>query len=190
MVRTICSVSISVVPRRRRPAGEQVVEDGAERIDVRGRADLARSCRGLFGRHVGRRAEHDPGRRVWFWSCSSIRLARPKSVSLGVPSAVSRTLAGLRSRWMMCCSWAWWTARASSSTRRGGLRRDLRRPLELLLQAAAFQVLQGEIGLTGMFADLKDLHDVRMTQPGHRLGLDAEPIQRRRGRPALREGSS
>ena len=36
----------------------------------------------------------------------SIRLARPKSVILGLPSGVSRTLAGFRSRWMIPRAWA------------------------------------------------------------------------------------
>ena len=39
---------------------------------------------------------------VWPLSSSS-RLARPKSVILGVPSAASSTLAGLRSRWTIPC---------------------------------------------------------------------------------------
>ena len=53
--------------------------------------------------------------RVWLESSSS-RLARPKSVILGVPSAVRRMLAGFRSRWTMPCRWAKSIARASVST--------------------------------------------------------------------------
>ena len=37
-------------------------------------------------------------------------------MTLGVPSAVSRMLAGLRSRWTMPLWWAAWTASASVAT--------------------------------------------------------------------------
>ena len=43
-------------------------------------------------------------------------LARPKSLTFGSPSAVSRTLAGLRSRWTIPKRWASPTARASTAT--------------------------------------------------------------------------
>ena len=45
-------------------------------------------------------------------SSESIRLARPKSVILGTPSEVYKTLVGLRSRWMIPAWCATWMARA------------------------------------------------------------------------------
>ena len=50
------------------------------------------------------------------WESPSICLARPKSVILGLPSSVSRTLAGFRSRWMMPRACASAIARQSSIT--------------------------------------------------------------------------
>ena len=46
----------------RRPAGEQFVEDRAERVDVRGRREFL-PPRGLLGGHVARRADHRAGAR-------------------------------------------------------------------------------------------------------------------------------
>src|SRR5262249_57899263 len=40
-----------------RRAGGQLVEDGAQRVDVRGRAGLFGAAGGLLGGHVGRRAQ-------------------------------------------------------------------------------------------------------------------------------------
>ena len=123
---------------------------------------------------------------------SSSRLARPKSVILGVPSrrqqdvgrlevAVDDAAAGGRA-----CM-----ARASVSTRAGrALARRLRRAGELLRQAAAVDELQGEEGPAVVLADLVDLHDVGVLQAGDGLGLGAEAGQFARRRRARRPGSS
>ena len=89
----------------RRPAGQHLVEDRPQRVDVGRRADPP-------GRPVapapGPCSWACPGsrrRRVRPWSPSS-SFARPKSATLGVPSSASRTLAGLRSRWTIPRRWA------------------------------------------------------------------------------------
>src|SRR5262245_12375925 len=51
-------------------------------------------------------------------STPEVRLARPKSVTLGSPAGSKRTLPGLRSRWTMPRSWAAATPRAIFSTSR------------------------------------------------------------------------
>ena len=96
---------------------------------------------------------------------------------LGVPSAVSRTLAGLRSRWRMPCSWAACIARASVSTELGRLARRLRLAAELAVEAAAVDEFQREERQPVLFADFVDLDDVRMLEPGDRLGFDIEAGQ-------------
>ena len=68
----------------------------------------------------------------------------------------------------------------------GGVARRLRRAVELLLQAAAVEIFQREIRLAVVLADLVNLHDVGVLQPGDGLGLDLEAQQRLRSRRARR----
>ena len=56
-----------------------------------------------------------------------------------------------------------------------GRARVLRHPRELLAQAPAVGVFQGEKTLPFVFADLVDLNDVRMLKPRGRFGLGTEP---------------
>ena len=67
-----------------------------------------RAAERLLGRHVGDGADDHPGDA----SGATCRApcARPKSPILAVPSLVSQTLPGLRSRWMMPCSCAYSSA--------------------------------------------------------------------------------
>jgi hypothetical protein len=52
--------------------------------------------------------------------------------------------------------------------------RRQRRAAQLAVEAAALDQLQREVGQPLVLADLVDLHDVRVLQAGHRLGLAAE----------------
>ena len=93
-----------------RPAGQHLVQDRPQRVDVRGRPD----GRSGPGPARGPCSSASPaGCRSGSAAASSSRRASPKSVILGVPSAVSRTFAGFRSRWMIPWSWAACTASAS-----------------------------------------------------------------------------
>ena len=111
--------------REQPPAGEHLVEQDAEGPDVGALVDGL--APGLLGRHVGGRAEDDPGggsrvREVGDWDRSADdvtpaaspphALARPKSRTLTLPSGVTLTFAGLRSRWTMPFSCA--SSRASA----------------------------------------------------------------------------
>ncbi len=49
-----------------------------------------------------------------------------------------------------------------------------RRTVEFLGQTAAVHELQRKVGMAVVFADLEDLHDVRVLQAGDRFGLGAE----------------
>ena len=86
----------------RRPAGEQLVEDRAEGVDVGRRADRRRLPLGLLGGHVARRAERR--RRLRSAACRSERLARPKSVILGVAAAPRDGMARSTSELLSCRS--------------------------------------------------------------------------------------
>src|SRR5262249_14353157 len=108
---------------------------------------------------------------------TSSRLARPKSLILGAPSLVSRMLAGLRSRCTMPCWWAACTARAAVSVRRAAWLGGCGMPPKSLGQAAAGHEVQRKRGQAVVFADLVNLDDRRVLEPGRRLRLGAEAGQ-------------
>ena len=105
-------------------------------------------------------------------------LARPKSATLGVPSAASRTLAGFRSRWTMPSRCASATPRASVSTSSAACRAGPGGAVEPAVEAAAVEVLQLEEGQAVGLADVVDLHDVGVLQPRDGLGLGQESDDR------------
>ena len=111
-------------------------------------------------------------------------MARPKSPILGVPSAVSQTLPGFRSRWTRPLAWAKASPLvipiASSSTcadrqlALGGL-------VEQALEVAAGHELRDEVGLARLLAEVEHGDDVGVgAEAAHRLGLaqDARPAGR------------
>ena len=109
---------------------------------------------------------------------------------LGVPSSVSRTLAGFRSRWMTPCLVGGVHGPRQRLDQPRRLRGGSGVPSSLLVQAAAVAELQREDGHAVVLADLVDLDDVGMLQAGDglRLGAGSGPARpRRRGR---RPGSS
>ena len=106
-------------------AGEHLEEHDAEGPDVGALVDGPAAR--LLGRHVGGGAEDEPGRGAGVGEGGRLRqvggragarasaeqaLARPKSRTLTLPSGVTLTLAGLRSRWTMPFSCA--SSRASA----------------------------------------------------------------------------
>ena len=160
----------------RRPAREQLVEDRPQGVDVRGRPDRARAGPGPARGPCS--SASPPRRRSASAPASpSRRRARPKSVTLGVPSAVSRTLAGFRSRWTI-------PPLVRRLRRRRPASPPARRPAgpaegvagDALGQAAALDELHGEVRPAVELADVVDLHDVGVPQAGHRLRLAPEPL--------------
>ena len=117
-------------------------------------------------------------------------LARPKSVTLGVPSAVSRMLAGFRSRWTIPRAWAWCTAIGERLDQPGRGARAPRPAVEPVRQAAAVDVLHFEIRPALVVADPEDLDHLRVLEPGDGLGFLQEPRPRPRGPPDRPTGSS
>ena len=91
-----------------------------------------------------------------------MRRASPKSESFGTPVAVSRTLAGFRSRWRTPC---WCGVVHGPSQEFDQLNRRLLREghaAHFLSQGSAFDVLQGEIGEPLVVAHFVDLDDIGM----------------------------
>ena len=96
---------------------------------------------------------------------------------LGMPSAVNRTLVGLRSRWTIPAWWATWMARARVAISSAAWPAGLGVAGQPVAEAAALEQLERDEGQAVGFADLVDLDDVGMSQPRDRLGLDAEARQ-------------
>ena len=175
----------------RRPAREQLVEDRPQGVDVRGRPDRAASRPGpargpcSSASPAGPRSGSAPAR-------SSSRRARPKSVILGVPSAVSRTLAGFRSRWTIPPRCAASTASASVASSAAASRAGRGVPASFWARLPPSTILHREVRPAVQVADVVDLHDVRVPQRRHRLapraGSAPAPPAGRRGRPGASSG--
>ena len=96
-------------------AGEQLVQEHAERVDVGAGVDVEPRHLGLFGRHVLRRADQLVVPRVQrlLGQLGVGRLGDAEVDDLGHRHAVvqrDRTLDGLMSRWMTPFWWACWIA--------------------------------------------------------------------------------
>src|SRR5215475_8713262 len=111
--------------------------------------------------------------------CSSSFLARPKSLTLGVPSRARSTLAGLRSP----VDHPGLVGRLHASRQflhqESGLAGWHRGGGQLLVQAAAGAELQREEEQALVIANLEDLYDVGVLQAGDGLCLVAEAGQLR-----------
>ncbi len=160
----------------RRPARQQLIEDGAQRVDVAGRPNLLALAAGLLGRHV-RRRPHDGARgrlanvvellgqtEVGDFGRAVLRQQDVGRLQVAVNDAfVVRCLHGAGQRLQQAC----------------GLPCRQRGAVELPVQAAAGTELQGEEGPAVVLADLVDLDDVRVLEAGDGLGLGAETCQLR-----------
>ena len=106
---------------------------------------------------------------AWF------RWARPKSVTLAMPSQVSRTLLVLTSRCtiQLRCAWARLQDLGQRELAILGCQQ-----LYLGVQGSARQVLQNQKRLSIGFRDIVDGCDVRVIQSGEGPGLRQEPFAR------------
>ena len=191
----------------RRPAGEQLVEDRAQRVDVGGRADVAGLARGLFRGHVAGGAEDGAALGLPRVVVDALGQAEIGDLGDGGPrpvvggQRVDRQMplcgapttgrrpgrggccAGLRSRWTMPRWWATSIVRGQRLHQLGGRPGRRRTLAQALFEAAPLHELQREVGPPFVLAGLVDLDDVGVLQPGDGLGLGAEPGQA--GRPGV-----
>ena len=105
-----------LVPLERPFAGEHLVKDHAQAVDVAAGVDVVRLARAPV-RATCTRACPSPGRPTSSSHPPASRLARPKSVTCGRPSLSMRMFDGLTSRWITPWSWAYCKASAISATR-------------------------------------------------------------------------
>ncbi len=156
-----------------RLAGEHLVQDDAERVDVRLARDLV--AQRLLGRHVVGRAQHASG------GGEPLRLERPcdsEVRDLGAPVGVDQhvlrlhvpvhELGGVRG-----------LERAPDLDRirhRLGHRQPSQPP-DAVLERLAVDVLEDDVGSAVVLARVDDGHDVRMVQPGDGAGLAPEALE-------------
>ena len=172
-------LGLGLAPERR-PAGQDLVERGPQRVDVGRRADIAVAAGGLLGGHVVRRAHPRPARVSS--PASSSTLARPKSVSRGMKSlgpgrrgeddvvgldvavedaAVVGVLGGVGQR--------------GGPGRGRAVRHGRVLGLEPLAEAGPGAELGGdEVAERPELAGVEDADDVGMVEPGGGLGLAEE----------------
>ena len=185
---TAASVSDVSSPLEGAPARQHLVQHRAKRPDVG--APIDGPALGLLGRHVRGGAENHAHLRAVRGERRRVRLirvrardadtsalARPKSSTFTVPSALTLMLAGLRSRWTMPCSCAASSASAicraigsASASGSGpsrqpiGQRRALRSaPAPGACDVAVFEAV--------------DVADVRMIERREQLRFAPEPRQ-------------
>ena len=99
-----------------------------------------------------------------------------------MPSAVSRTLDGFRSRWTIPPRCADSIASASIASQLGGLRGRPGRTGEHLGQAAPLDELHRKVRPAVEVADVVHLHDVRVPQPRDHLRFSRETLALAAGR--------
>ena len=110
-------------------------------------------------------------------SASAASRAIPKSVTIARPSAASRMLPGLMSRWTMPRTWATPRARATSSPMRAACR-GASRPPRRSRAARSSPIDEGhhEVGLVAVGAGVEAGDDVRVAQDGRGERLAPEPV--------------
>ena len=111
----------------------------------------------------------------------SSRLAMPKSSSFGSPAAVTRMLAGFRSRWTSRFWWAYWTA---AQIRRKRSRRLVDGELvvvAVLVDGQPLDELHHQVGAAVLgAAAVVEAGDVGVLEAGEDLPLGEEAVERLR----------
>ncbi len=191
----------------RGPAGEALIEDRPQRVDVHRRADLPLLAGGLFGGHVAWRADHGAGLRRGIGRAfgqqlgeaevgdlgaevrgpwSMVRGQRQSLPSFPVFDHGRRTTDHGRQQNIARFQVAMHDTGIVSVLHGAGELLDqpgrvagrLRCAGEELLEAATLDQLQRQIRQPLMLADIVNADDSRVRQPSHRGRLDAEPPQR------------
>ena len=167
------------VPLEGRAARQQLVEGGAQAIDVGGCRQVLRPAPGLLGGHVRRRPHHGAGDR------RRRALRRPRADPLRQAEVGHERLVALAQEDVRRLEVAVEDrplVRVVDRPRhlghqRGDGPRVALQPADVSRQVAALDQPHAEERLVVDLADLVDRHDVRVVELRHRLGLGAEPPQ-------------
>jgi hypothetical protein len=129
----------------------------------------------LLGGHEVRRAEDDPGLRVQRGDVEALGQAEVGDLgdTVGVQQDVGRLQVAVDDPLLVRRV----DGAGQGLHQPGGVPGRQRRALEALRQAAAVHILQGEVRAAPGLADLEDLDNVGVLQPGHRLRLPPEAGQ-------------
>ena len=152
----------------RGPAGQQLVQNRAQAVDVGQRGDFPPLPGRLLRRHVGRRPHDGPGAGQLAVALNPPGQAKVGNVGLSL--AVQQDVPRLE----VAVDDAALVGVVNRSSDRG------EQPCRLLggapkaSQRAALDQLHAEVRLPLVFADLVDGHDVGMIKVGRRFGLGAE----------------
>ncbi len=160
-------------PLEWRTAGQHFVEDRAQRIDVGGRPDILGMSARLFGGHVAGRA-HDLA-QLGLTAVRFEPLGQAEIGDLGDAILGEQNVGGLQIAVDDSGVVGELDGPGERDQELGGRAAGLGRTCEPVIERAPLEQLEGNEGCAGGFADLEDLNDVGMTQPGDRLGLDEEP---------------
>ncbi len=173
--------------QQRRPAGEQLVEDGAQAVNVRGGGQPLPGGAGLFRGHVRGRADDGLGLGQAAFLLEA--LGQAEVGELRIARAVQQHVGRLEVAVQDAALVGVMDGAGQGRHQAGeacllliGGPVPLSRHLEFgepASQAASFHELQGEVGLVVDLANVVDGDDVGMVQLGGGLGLDAEAAQGR-----------
>ena len=164
----------------RRPSGEHLIEEGAERVDVRGGPDRSRLPDHLLGGHVAR--SPDPGTAQGQGRLSVEVPRQPEIGDLGRAVGGEQDVGRLQIAVHDPAPVRHLHGLGQRGQQRGRLAGRLRRARQGLGQAAPLEELHGEVRPPLVVAHVVDLDDVRVPQARHRLRLALEP------RPLVRSG--
>ncbi len=155
-----------------RTAGNHLIEDGPQRIDVCGRSDLVRESANLFGCHVAGRAQDLAGARQGVLALEQLRQSEVRDLgdALFGEQDVRRFQVPMDDPAQMGI-----VDRSSQEFDEAGrFHGVLKRAGQASIQSSAGGVFEHEVSHALVFPDLEDRDQVGVLEPGRCLGLRLE----------------
>ena len=159
----------------RRAPGQDLIEDRAQGIGIRGRSDVLGVPAGLLGGHVAGRAHDLTGLGL-----PAVRfqpLGQAEVGDLGDPLVGEQDIGRLEISVNDPALMGRMDGPGQRGHQLGSGPSGLGRARQPVVEVPAFEQFQRHERQAVDFADVVDLQDVRVPEPGDRLGLDSEPGQ-------------